>query len=115
MQVIVECLFVFVVMLLDLKGGEGSDTGSGISTLAAGATVWFFSLLLLRAFNRASFFSSADTPVAQYIKAVSMLLFTKYLWAFELLSVFLLALIVSVCVLARADKREREERRRLEA
>lgn len=100
-------LFVFVVMLLNLKKDGPGDASSGFSIFFAGATVWCFSLLLLRTLNRATFFVSSNVATAQDIKSLAMLLFTKYLWAFEILSVFLLALIISVCILARTDNKKK--------
>ncbi len=99
-------LFVFVVMLLDLKKESSLDTGSGLAVMLSGATVWFFSLLILRAMNRGSYFASEKVLVSQDMRVISHLLFTKYLWPFEILSLFLLALIIGVCVLARPDSKE---------
>ncbi|MCB0416323.1 MAG: NADH-quinone oxidoreductase subunit J [Bdellovibrionaceae bacterium] len=101
-------LFVFVVMLLDLKKEETLDSAKTGPLVLAGVSVWLFSLLVLRALNRATFFKSTNIEAASDMKSISTLLFSKYLWGFEILSVFLLALIVSACVLARAEHMERK-------
>lgn len=99
-------LFVFVVMLLNPdKEAAPENTGSAV-ILLFGGVVWALSLLVLRVLNRATYFVNADPPAAFDMRSVAGLLFTKYLWAFEVLSVFLLALLVAVCALARPDKKK---------
>jgi len=97
-------LFVFVVMVLDKVKVSTLYSGSSFLVLVALGTVWTVSLLLLRVLNRGSFFEPAANSDGTNMKAVSAMLFGEYLWAFEILSVFLLALIIAVCVVAKPQK-----------
>jgi NADH-quinone oxidoreductase subunit J len=102
-------LFLFVVMLLDLVRAPVSGAPGWLSVAVSGGCVWFFSLLLLRTLNRTDLIASTNTvPSNAQMKLISRLLFNEYLWPFEVLSVFMLAMIVAVYVLARAEN-EREE------
>jgi NADH:ubiquinone oxidoreductase subunit 6 (subunit J) len=68
----------------------------------AGVGTWCFSLLLLRTLNFSPFFSGqASHRGATDMRTISRLLFTDYLWPFEVLSLFLLVMIVAIFVLAR--------------
>lgn len=44
----------------------------------------------------------------EMVRTISKLLFTDYLWPFEILSVFMLALIVAIYALARPETPEEE-------
>ncbi len=96
-------LFVFVVMLLDQDRLQDAIP-SMWSALVAGALTFSFSLLLLRGFNRQHLvvWASAKVPT---IQDVSLSLFGEFLWPFEVLSVFLLMVIVGVALLAGERKK----------
>jgi NADH-quinone oxidoreductase subunit J len=97
-------LFLFVVMLLDLvRGSPTSGAGWGM-VIVCGICVWFFSLLLLRTLNQATIFTPLAAGSMVDLRSLSRLLFTDYLWPFEVLSFFLLALIVGVFALARPEE-----------
>jgi len=108
-------LFVFVVMLLDLGKGSGALWNNWLSVILSVAGASLFAVILLRSLNlipSASAFVAA--PLAgDDIRKVSLLLFNEYLWPFEVLSVFLLALIVAIFALTRPEneKLRPEERR----
>ncbi|MFM8270374.1 MAG: NADH-quinone oxidoreductase subunit J [Pseudomonadota bacterium] len=74
--------------------------------LLSGLGVWTLAFILLRVLSK----SMGEIPLFETTKAsvrtVSKLLFTQYLWPFEVLTVFLLALIVGIFVLARPEKGE---------
>lgn len=97
-------LFVFVVMLLDLVRAGPAPFAGILTVSVSGVVVFLFSVLLLRGINRAQFFAGSPDSKLTELKSISMLLFTDYLWAFEVLSVFLLAMIVAVYVLTRPGK-----------
>ena len=103
-------LFVFVVMLLDLGRHTGPSWHNSVMVLLAAAGSWLFSLALLRTLNQ-----SPVITVNQFaghessMRTISRLLFTDYLWPFEVLSVFLLALIVAIYALARPEEHETGE------
>ncbi len=102
-------LFLFVIMLLNLRGGE--DLGHGSKPISR---VTKFVLALLFVFEliavvRTSLLS-ADSPIGMMtaipvdfgsVKAVATLLFTKYLYPFELAGVLLLAAIVGAVVMTK--------------
>lgn len=97
-------LFVFVVMLLDLVRAAPSPSAGWLTVVVSGISVWLFSVLLLRSMNRAQFFEGTPNSELTQLKSVSKLLFSDYLWAFEVLSIFLLAMIIAVYVLTRPGK-----------
>ncbi len=98
-------LFVFVVMLLDISKGR-AQTPRPLLGIVGGTATWLFSLLLLRTLNHARFFNAAVSGQAHRMdmRVLSKLLFTDYLWPFEVLSLFLLALIVAIFILAKPEE-----------
>lgn len=99
-------LFVFVVMLLNLSQPTVAS-GKWATGLVAAASAWCFALFLVRALNRATF-AAATSQIAVDMRTISKLLFTDYLWPFEILSVFMLALIVAIYALARPETADEE-------
>jgi len=99
-------LFVFVVMLLDIARGSHQHAPRPLLGIVGGAATWVLSLLLLRTLNHSRFFAGAEglTARALDMRTVSKLLFTDYLWPFEVLSLFLLAMIIAIFVLARPER-----------
>ena len=102
-------LFVFVVMLLNLGRGTGALTASWLTIFVAGLAVWFFSLILLRSLNYMPVGNGLMPTHLDDVRKISLLLFNEYLWPFEVLSVFLLALIVAIYALTRPEEIEKEE------
>lgn len=101
-------LFLFVIMLLNLRGRE--EFGSGGSPFSKGTALVVSVLLVVEliAVARSAVFAQSG-PVGMMGKAeglfgsveqVGTLLFTKYLYPFELTSVLLLAAIVGAVVMA---------------
>ena len=102
-------LFVFVVMLLDLSHTVNTGKGPGwFAALLATSTGWVFSLFLLRALNRGTFATVPEGKALGSLRVVSQILFKEYLWPFEVLSVFLLAVIIAAYCLARPEDRDGE-------
>jgi len=97
-------LFVFVVMVLDKQKISSLYSANSAFILIALLTVWAVSLLVLRVLNRGTF---VEPVTAAYdMTTVANLLFSEYLWAFEILSVFLLSVIIAVCIVAKPDAGE---------
>ncbi|MCA2962046.1 MAG: NADH-quinone oxidoreductase subunit J [Silvanigrellales bacterium] len=109
-------VFVFVMMLLNLPPEEtrfGTLTlGEGVLTLAGlGAAVVLGTKVghgfLRSAFQptnaRAPFF-----PEPENLKNVAALMFTDYLWAFELISFLILAAIIGAVVISKKRKTHAE-------
>ncbi len=105
-------LFLFVIMLLNLRGNEDfRDSSPPISRL----TKYLVSLLLVLEIVfvvRSGIMSTAArggvmaiTDDYGSVESVATLLFTRYLYPFELTSILLLAAIVGAVVLAKRDRK----------
>lgn len=109
-------LFLFVIMLLNLRGTE--DLGKG-STPVSNLTKYVFATLLvveLVAAIRAGFLGETaavsvfSAPAGGApdtfgsIEEVAKLLFTRYLYPFELTAVLLLAAVVGAVAIAKRDR-----------
>ncbi len=100
-------LFLFVIMLLNLRQPEEEVTRPGLGQKLAGIT-----LAGLTAFVLIYGFSKARVPVAKAAppelgntESIARLLFTDYLLPFEVTSVLLLVAIVGAVVLAKSKLR----------
>jgi NADH-quinone oxidoreductase subunit J len=105
-------LFLFVIMLLNLRGGE--DLGAP-TPLINRFTKFLVSILLLLeivfVFKGLVFPEAGTTSVLSMqpdafgsAEEVAMLLYTKYLYPFELTGVLLLVAIVGAVVIARRER-----------
>lgn len=104
-------LFVFVVMLIDVGRGRQLHTARPFLAVVGGLGTWFLSLMLLRTLNHAQMFSGkAPHESGNDMRTLSKLLFTDYLWPFEVLSLFLLAMVVAIFVIAKPEPHEGGER-----
>lgn len=96
-------LFVYVVMLIN-PTFMGSAYRNWIVIITSGLLVWSFSLFLLRNMTPTTL---PATGAGEFtIKTAARLLFTKYLWPFEVISIFLVVMIVAVFALAKEPKKE---------
>jgi NADH-quinone oxidoreductase subunit J len=97
-------LFIFAIMVL-IPGKEetGPDPRQRLRlwALPAGGVLFVQALVLLLASRAAPPASAGKPPVAGGVEAIGRLLFTDYLFPFELTSVLLLAAMVGVLLLAR--------------
>ena len=103
-------LFLFVIMLLNLRGSE--DLGKHSSPVSR-FTKYIVTLLL---FVELVFIIrgvtlplpveavNPQTDVFGSVKAVSMLLFTKYLYPFQLTGILMLIAVVGAVVIARKER-----------
>jgi len=95
-------LFVFVVMLLNLQTNR--ENSSNIVFLGVvSASVWLFSLIILRVLTRSIPNKILEIPENQ-LRTISKLLFTRYLWPFEILSFFLLVMIIAIFAITRTQE-----------
>lgn len=95
-------LFIFVIMLLNLKEEEIKPRQIQFSGLLGGGLVIYLIVLLTLGFLKipsAPF--AASTGGFGYVAPVGRLLFTKYLIPFELTSVLLLVAIVGSVVMGK--------------
>jgi NADH-quinone oxidoreductase subunit J len=102
----VMVLFIMVVMLFDLRKEIESLSGSLASTVLKAVGVGAILGLLLGAFeiSRISIESgtSGATMPAASARDIALLLFSKYVFAFEIISVLLLLVAVGAVALARS-------------
>lgn len=105
-------LFIFVIMLLNLRGRE--DLGDGSPPLNR-VTKYVFSILFVVEVVfavRKGFFAETSTvsimtqEIADSfgsVESTAMILFTRYLYPFELTAVLLLAAVVGAVAIAKRD------------
>ncbi len=106
-------LFLFVIMLLNLRGEKIEQEKSPIPTATKLILSLLFFVELVMIFRQFS-----TTPTSEYITdagwqfgdvvPVAELLFTKYLYPFELTSILLLVAIVGAVIMAKREKGEDE-------
>lgn len=109
-------LFIFVIMLLNL-GPNDAGRHLRISAPEVGmlviTTIGFFVIAIMM-IGREPAGMVGDMPTEAIVKAggntyaVGMVLFTKYLWPFELASMLILLAIVASIVIAKKDKVEKK-------
>jgi NADH-quinone oxidoreductase subunit J len=101
----VMVLFLFIIMLLDLKAEETRSfkpfsLAAGLAL--AGFVGWRFFFHVLGEDGRRPM-ASLPQPAANDIPAIGNLLFTKYILPFEATSVLLLAAMIGVILLSKKD------------
>lgn len=107
-------LFLFVIMLLNLRGTEDLGKKSPVVSQATRFIVTILLVIELVFVIRSGYVSegiSAGTGEAiaagfGSVEGVAMLLFTRYLYPFELTSILLLAAIVGAVVMARREQHD---------
>jgi NADH-quinone oxidoreductase subunit J len=105
-------LFLFVIMLLNLRGGE--DLGQHSKPVSKAVKLLISGLMLVElifvirgaflGFSSSGFATTVPTDDFGAIRPVSMLLFTKYLYPFELTGVLMLIAVVGAVVISRKDR-----------
>jgi len=100
-------LFVFVVMLLDLRKTFEIWTFHRTVVLAVMAVSVTLGLLFFQSVSQI-IPPQLSQPNATSLRVVSLALFTQYLWAFEILSLFLLAMMIAIFSVARPMEGETE-------
>ncbi|MFH2037741.1 MAG: NADH-quinone oxidoreductase subunit J [Candidatus Zixiibacteriota bacterium] len=108
-------LFLFVIMLLNLRGEsfEGKQARIGKVTKIVFAVLFFAEAMMIIKNIAIPIDATAYTVAIASdfgaVEPVSTLLFTDYLYPFELTSILLLVAIVGAVVLAKRDKSEQNE------
>ncbi|MFZ1683551.1 MAG: NADH-quinone oxidoreductase subunit J [Candidatus Zixiibacteriota bacterium] len=105
-------LFLFVIMLLNLRGGE--DLGQHSKPVSKAVKLLISGLMLVElifvirgaflGFSSSGFATTVPSDDFGAIRPVSMLLFTKYLYPFELTGVLMLIAVVGAVVISRKDR-----------
>lgn len=109
-------LFLFVIMLLNLRGTEDFGRGSAPVSRAVKYVLTLAFVVEMILVVRSGFFGGdtevgmmmLQTPDFGSVKAVATLLFTKYLYPFELAGVLLLAAIVGAVVMTRNPSEDQQ-------
>ena len=99
----VMVLFIFVIMLLDLKAEEKKGARL-VSALAGTACAGAVAMLVLRAITSGTWKEGVSgAPIDGATKPLGELLFSSYLLPFELLSVLLLVAMVGAILLSKRE------------
>ncbi len=99
----VMVLFLFVIMLLDVRDEERRRIRK-FGLIGGGAAVACILVLFLYAMGRAPLQAAGGTPTLEGATGpLGELLFTRYLLPFEILSVLLLVAMVGVILLSKKD------------
>ena len=111
----VMMLFLFVLMLIGVDLSESfveTIRGQRIATLAAGVG---FGVLLIAGIGNVSvagFTGLAQANAGGNVEGLAALIFTKYLWAFELTGALLITAALGAMVLAHRERFERARTQR---
>ena len=115
----VMMLFLFVVMLIGVDSSESlveTIRGQRIAAIAAGLG---FGILLIAGMGSVSmsltgegFTGLAEANAGGNVEGLAALIFTKYLWAFEVTSALLITAALGAMVLAHRERLERRKTQR---
>jgi NADH-quinone oxidoreductase subunit J len=115
----VMMLFLFVLMLIGVDSSESlveTIRGQRIAAIAAGIG---FGILLIAGIGSISaaltgggFTGLAEANAGGNVEGLAMLIFTKYLWAFEVTSALLITAALGAMVLAHRERFERRKTQR---
>lgn len=95
-------LVLFVLMLLNLKVENPKKQSSvliGLAALSGLGAAWMLVPMLQHSFAGA--YVDAGVPVEGTVKAVGLVLFSRYIFPFEIASVLIMAAIVGAVMLAK--------------
>ncbi len=107
-------LFLFVIMLLNLRGEKFAEKRTRLDRPTRIILAVAFILELLAMFKQVAFPGRMDELMVQAspdfggARPVAELLYTKYLFPFELTSILLLVAIVGAVVMARRDEKDKK-------
>jgi NADH-quinone oxidoreductase subunit J len=111
----VMMLFLFVLMLIGVDSAESLKETLRGQRVAAVVTGVGFGVLLVGAIGHVSTGSFAGLTVANAngnVEGLAALIFSRYLWAFELTSALLITAAVGAMVLAHRERFERRKTQR---
>ena len=111
----VMMLFLFVLMLIGVDSAESLKETLHGQRVAAVVTGVGFGILLVGAIGHVSTGSFAGLTVANAngnVEGLAALIFSRYLWAFELTSALLITAAVGAMVLAHRERFERRKTQR---
>lgn len=94
-------LFVFVVMLIQFPKGTGFQSKRPFLSLFSIIMVWNLGVMLFKITGSVPWILKAQDGTQ--MRMIAKMLFAQYLWPFELLSLFLLIMIIGIYLLAHAE------------
>jgi NADH-quinone oxidoreductase subunit J len=99
-------LFIFVIMMINLKQGIAPERKKWTLVLASVLALFLLAELFLA--MRATFFELGRTGGGRVGSPTELgrLLFTEYLYAFEITSILIIAALVGAIVLVKKKKEE---------
>ncbi|MET0700113.1 MAG: NADH-quinone oxidoreductase subunit J [Mycobacterium sp.] len=114
----VMMLFLFVLMLIGVDSSESlTETIRGQRIAAIFAGVGFGVLLIagVGTISAGGFSGLTDANAGGNVEGLAVLIFTKYLWAFELTSALLITAALGAMVLAHRERVEKRKTQREQA
>jgi len=99
-------LFIFVIMMVDVKKGIPPEKKKWTLFCAAGLAVVLFLELTVALKTALSPVVKSGTPAAGSPADLGELLFTKYLYPFEITSILIIAALVGAIVLVKKKDKE---------
>ncbi len=105
-------LFLFVIMLLNLRGEDLVNPSAGpkryVKLIISGVVGAELVYLLVESTGIGTHLTKLDSAIANFgdVKPVAELLYSKYLYGFEITSILLLVAIVGAVILARREPGE---------
>jgi NADH-quinone oxidoreductase subunit J len=114
----VMMLFLFVLMLVGVDSSESlveTIRGQRVAALLAGLAFGILLIAGVGTLGAGGFVGLADANSGGNVQGLAVLIFTKYLWAFELTSALLITAALSAMVLAHRERVERRKSQREQA
>ena len=114
----VMMLFLFVLMLVGVDSSESlveTIRGQRVAALLAGLAFGILLIAGVGTLSAGGFVGLTDANSGGNVQGLAVLIFTKYLWAFELTSALLITAALSAMVLAHRERIERRKSQREQA
>ena len=111
----VMMLFLFVLMLIGVDSSESlveTIRGQRIAAVVAGLGFGVLLIAGIGTLSSTGFTGLADANAGGNVQGLAALIFTKYLWAFELTSALLITAALGAMVLAHRERFERRKSQR---
>lgn len=99
-------LFIFVIMMINIREDFPPEKKKWTVYLSAGLAVFLLIELLLSIKGAFSFFNSAEITKGGSPTDLGRMLFTKYLYPFEITSILIIAALVGAIVLVKRKEKE---------
>ncbi|CAN5693969.1 NADH-quinone oxidoreductase subunit J [soil metagenome] len=114
----VMMLFLFVLMLIGVDSSESlveTIRGQRLAALLAGLAFGILLIAGVGSLSAGGFVGLTEANSGGNVQGLAVLIFTRYLWAFELTSALLITAALSAMVLAHRERIERRKSQREQA